>query len=61
MPKRSAREGGSPAPYTKQKKQEYRYDAVPLHDRRRGGLTPTPENIARWNERHGLAATRSRG
>lgn len=53
MTKQVARHGGSPAPYTKQKKIPYSYSQVPLHKEGKG-IAATAASFKRFAERHGI-------
>jgi len=52
MPKRTARHGGAPAPYTKQRKIPYHYAGVPLN-KSAEGVAPTRKNLIAFYTRLG--------
>ena len=60
MTKRSARHGGSPSSYTRQKKKRFTYEQVPLHNPNEG-LTVTGATIRKFAARHGIVLRKSVG
>lgn len=52
MTKRTAHHGGSPAPYTKQRKTRYRYEQTPLHNSMEG-VKVTRKNLIAFYTRLG--------